>query len=46
MFEGDVRSPRRATNSLLVMSVVQGFQSLRRVIEKLDAPRKQVFIED
>ena len=33
------------TNSLLVMSSFKDFQALRRVIEKLDAPRKQVFIE-
>jgi general secretion pathway protein D len=46
MFEGDVRITFDApTNSLLVMSSFKDFQSLRRVIEKLDAPRKQVFIE-
>lgn len=46
MFQGDVRitfySP---TNSLLIMSSFKDFQSLRRVMRKLDAPRKQVFIE-
>ena len=46
MFEGDVRVTFDApTNSLLVMSSFKDFQALRRVIEKLDAPRKQVFIE-
>ena len=46
MFEGDVRITFDApTNSLLVMSSFKDFQSLRRVIERLDAPRKQVFIE-
>jgi general secretion pathway protein D len=46
MFEGDVRITFDApTNSLLVMSSFKDFQALRRVIEKLDAPRKQVFIE-
>ena len=46
MFEGDVKVTFDApTNSLLVMSSFKDFQALRRVIEKLDAPRKQVFIE-
>ena len=46
MFEGDVRITFDApTNSLLIMSSFKDFQALRRVIEKLDAPRKQVFIE-
>jgi general secretion pathway protein D len=46
MFEGDVRVTFDGpTNSLLVMSSFKDFQALRRVIEKLDAPRKQVFIE-
>ncbi len=46
MFEGDVRITFDApTNSLLVMSSFKDFQSLRRVIEKLDAPRKQIYIE-
>ena len=46
MLEGDVRVTFDApTNSLLVMSSFKDFQALRRVIEKLDAPRKQVFIE-
>ncbi|HEX7596843.1 MAG TPA: type II secretion system secretin GspD [Polyangia bacterium] len=46
MFEGDVRITFDGpTNSLLVMSSFKDFQALRRVIEKLDAPRKQVFLE-
>ena len=46
MFEGDVRITfDPPTNSLLVVSSLKDFQSLRKVIEKLDAPRKQVFIE-
>jgi general secretion pathway protein D len=46
MFEGDVRITFDApTNSLLVMSSFKDFQALRHVIEKLDAPRKQVYIE-
>ena len=46
MFEGDVRITFDGpTNSLLIMSSFKDFQALRRVIEKLDAPRKQIFIE-
>jgi general secretion pathway protein D len=46
LFEGDVRITFDApTNSLLVVSSYKDFQSLRKVIEKLDAPRKQVFVE-
>ena len=46
LFEGDVRVTfDAATNSLIVYSSLKDFQSLRRVIEKLDAPRKQVFVE-
>jgi general secretion pathway protein D len=33
------------TNALLVVSSFKDFQALRKVISKLDAPRKQVFIE-
>jgi general secretion pathway protein D len=46
LFEGDVRITFDApTNSLLVVSSLKDFQALRKVIERLDAPRKQVFIE-
>lgn len=46
LFEGDVRITfDPPTNSLLVVSSFKDFQSLRRVIERLDSPRKQVFIE-
>ncbi len=46
LFEGDVRiNFDRPTNALVVLSGLKDFQSLRRVIEKLDSPRKQVFIE-
>src|SRR5205814_8033439 len=46
LFEGDVRITFDApTNSLLVVSSFKDFQALRKVIAKLDAPRKQVFIE-
>jgi general secretion pathway protein D len=46
LFEGDVRvSFDRPTNSLIILSSLKDYQSLRRVIEKLDSPRKQIFVE-
>ena len=46
LFESDVRVTFDApTNSLLIMATFKDYQSLRRVIEQLDAPRKQVYIE-
>ena len=46
LFEGDVRVTfDPATNSLVVYSSLKDFQSLRRVIDKLDAPRKQIYVE-
>jgi general secretion pathway protein D len=46
LFEGEVRiNFDRPTNSLIVLSSLKDYQSLRRVIERLDSPRKQVFIE-
>ena len=46
LFEGDVRiNFDRPTNSLIVVSSLKDYQSLRRVIERLDSPRKQVFVE-
>jgi general secretion pathway protein D len=46
LFEGDVRVTfDAATNSLVVYSSLKDYQSLRRVIEKLDGPRKQVYVE-
>ena len=35
----------RPTNSLIIVSSLKDYQSLRRVIERLDSPRKQVFVE-
>jgi general secretion pathway protein D len=34
-----------ATNSLVVYSSLKDYQSLRRVIDKLDLPRKQIYVE-
>ena len=35
----------RPTNSIIVVSSLKDYQALRRVIELLDSPRKQVFVE-
>lgn len=46
MFEGDVRvTPDKSTNSLIVTSSGRDFATFRLVIDKLDRPRRQVFIE-
>src|SRR5450432_3418392 len=46
LFEGEVRiNFDRPTNSLLIVSSLKDYQTLRRVIERLDSPRKQVFVE-
>ncbi|HVZ71943.1 MAG TPA: type II secretion system secretin GspD [Polyangia bacterium] len=46
LFEGEVRiNFDRPTNSLIVVSSLTDYQALRRVIELLDSPRKQVFVE-
>lgn len=45
-FEGQVRVTHdKPTNSLVVVASVKDFFALRDVIEKLDTPRRQVFIE-
>ncbi|HET9158662.1 MAG TPA: type II secretion system secretin GspD, partial [Myxococcaceae bacterium] len=46
LFQGEVKiSPDKATNSLVVVASQGDFKNLVRVIEKLDLPRRQVFIE-
>ncbi|MBN2196572.1 MAG: type II secretion system secretin GspD [Polyangiaceae bacterium] len=46
MFEGEVRvTPDKATNSLVVTSSGRDYAHLRLVVEELDMPRRQVFIE-
>ncbi len=46
MFEGDVRiTPDKATNSLIITSSNRDYATLRLVLDKLDRPRRQVFIE-
>ncbi|WP_045118921.1 type II secretion system secretin GspD [Haliangium ochraceum] len=45
-FEGQVRVTHDApTNALVIVASVKDFFALRDVIEKLDTPRRQVFIE-
>ncbi|HVR62971.1 MAG TPA: type II secretion system secretin GspD [Polyangia bacterium] len=46
LFEGEVRiNFDRPTNSLIVLSSLKDYQALRKVIERLDSPRKQIFVE-
>ena len=46
VFEGDVQiSANESTNSLVVVSSLQDFRNLKKVVEKLDVKRKQVFVE-
>jgi general secretion pathway protein D len=46
IFESGVKvSADKATNSIVVTSSLRDFASLRTVIDKLDQPRRQVFIE-
>lgn len=46
MFEGEVQvTPDVATNSLVITSSGRDYAQLRLVIDKLDRPRRQVFIE-
>lgn len=46
VFEGDVQiSSNESTNSLVIVSSMQDFRNLKKVIEKLDIRRKQVFVE-
>ncbi len=46
LFEGDVKvNADKATNSLVIVASTKDYLSLRRVIRRLDIPRRQVFIE-
>lgn len=46
LFEGDVRiNYDRPTNSLVIVSSMKDFQAMRKVIDRLDQPRKQVYID-
>lgn len=46
LFQGDVKvTANKPTNSLLITASKSDFGSLRRVIDRLDMPRYQVFVE-
>ncbi len=46
LFQGEVKiSADKATNALVIIASQSDYRSLVRVIEKLDIPRRQVFIE-
>lgn len=46
LFEGEVKiTADKATNSLLVMSSARDYRAVRAIIEKLDMPRRQVYVE-
>jgi len=46
VFEGDVQiSSNESTNSLVIVSSLQDFRNIKKVVEKLDVKRKQVFVE-
>ncbi len=46
MFESEVRvTPDKSTNSLIITSSNRDYATLRIVLDKLDRPRRQVFIE-
>ncbi len=46
LFEGEVKiTSDKATNSLLVMSSAHDYRAVRNIIEKLDMPRRQVYVE-
>ncbi|MBC7174219.1 MAG: hypothetical protein H5U40_17375, partial [Polyangiaceae bacterium] len=46
LFEGAIRvTSHKPSNALVITSSLHDYAQLRRVIERLDAPRRQVFIE-
>ncbi len=46
VFEGQVKiSPDKATNSLVIVASPNDYGSLLKVIERLDRPQRQVFVE-
>ena len=46
LFEGEVKiSADKSTNSLVIVASTQDYLSIRRVIKRLDIPRRQVFVE-
>jgi general secretion pathway protein D len=46
VFEGEVQiSANESTNSLVIVSSLKDYRNLKKVVEKLDIRRKQVFVE-
>ncbi len=46
LFDGDVQiTADPSTNSLVIVASLKDFMSLKRVIDKLDVPRRQVYVE-
>lgn len=46
IFQGEIKvSPDKATQSLVITASPQDFATMKRVIEQLDVPRDQVFVE-
>jgi general secretion pathway protein D len=46
LFGGEVRiTSDPSTNSLLVLCSLEDFRAVRRLVEEIDVPRKQVFVE-
>ncbi len=46
LFEGEIRvTAHKPSNALVITSSLHDYAALRRVIERLDEPRRQVFIE-
>lgn len=46
IFQGEIKvSPDKATQSLVITASPQDFATMKRVIEQLDIPRDQVFVE-
>ncbi len=46
LFEGEIRvTTHEPTNALVITSSLHDYAALRRVIDRLDRPRRQVFIE-
>ncbi len=46
VFEGDIKvTAHKPSNALVITSSLHDYAALKRVIDRLDAPRRQVFIE-
>ena len=46
LFEGEVQiTAEKSTNALIIVASPHDFRSLKRLIEKLDVPRRQVYVE-